>query len=187
MPGSHVNNTNIIQQEDNDGNDKIETADHNNNEDADKIRENSIHDEELLDFTGNNTNLPLEENFEVEENNNASTDSSVEIEVDTNVTRKQKRIKKTLFGFLSSDSSESSEEEHSGDAGEDLKRIIDCFSAHKNVSEEPHGTACGNAAKDDWKQRSTKTTQATLNSVRVKEEPTLPKDVLVPNTEALKN
>eukprot|EP00957_Ditylum_brightwellii_P144192 10986713-Ditylum_brightwellii.AAC.1 len=99
----------------------------------------------VVDSAENNTDLSLDENFEVE------TDSSVENEVDTNVTRKQKIDKKTLFGLSSSDSSESSEEEHGSDAGKDLQRIIDCFSAHKNVSEEPHCVACGNAAGSGWK------------------------------------
>eukprot|EP00957_Ditylum_brightwellii_P177107 13491950-Ditylum_brightwellii.AAC.2 len=48
----------------------------------------------------------------------------------------------------------------------------------KIVSEEPHGVTCGNAAagireeplvcSNDWKQRSTQATQATLKSVRIK-------------------
>eukprot|EP00957_Ditylum_brightwellii_P204012 15337212-Ditylum_brightwellii.AAC.1 len=172
------NNTDITQQEVNDGNDNTEIADHNNNKDADEISENSILDEELPDSTGNTIDLSLDENFEVE------TDRSDENEDQTNVARKHRIDKKTLFDLSSSSSSSKSlEEEHDGDAGKDLQRIIDCFPAQMNISEETHGDACVNAARCDWKQRSTKATQATLNSVRVKGEPTIPKDVLVPNTE----
>eukprot|EP00957_Ditylum_brightwellii_P210057 15364523-Ditylum_brightwellii.AAC.1 len=168
--GSPVNNTDITQQEENDGNDKTETADNNNDEDAYVISGNNS--------TGNNTDLPLDENFEV------NTDRSVENKVETNVARKHRIDKKTLFGLSSSSSSsESSEEEHVVDAGEELQRIIDCFPVQKNISEKPHGIDCVNAAVGDWKQRSTEATQATLNSVRVKEEPTVPKDALVQNTE----
>eukprot|EP00957_Ditylum_brightwellii_P045356 3438187-Ditylum_brightwellii.AAC.1 len=46
-PGSPVNNTDITKQKDNDVNDNTETADHNNDEDAYEISENSIHDEKL--------------------------------------------------------------------------------------------------------------------------------------------
>eukprot|EP00957_Ditylum_brightwellii_P029950 2266979-Ditylum_brightwellii.AAC.1 len=46
-PGSPVINTDITQQEDNDGNDNTEIADNNNSEDANEINGNSIHDEEL--------------------------------------------------------------------------------------------------------------------------------------------
>eukprot|EP00957_Ditylum_brightwellii_P209443 15361792-Ditylum_brightwellii.AAC.1 len=132
---------------------------------------------QMRDSTGNNIDLSLYESFEVE------TDSSVENKVDTNVARKQKNDKKTLFGLSSSNSSESSEETHGGDVGKDLQRIINCFPAHKKVSEEPHVVACVNAAGDDCKQRSTEVTQATLKSVRVKEDTPIYKDVLVPNTE----
>eukprot|EP00957_Ditylum_brightwellii_P086248 6563362-Ditylum_brightwellii.AAC.1 len=49
---------------------------------------------------------------------------------------------------------------------------------------EPNGVDCANTAVvGDWKRRSTKATQATINSVSVKEEPTIPKDVFVSNTE----
>eukprot|EP00957_Ditylum_brightwellii_P152146 11584239-Ditylum_brightwellii.AAC.1 len=53
----------------------------------------------------------------------------------------------------------------------------------KIVSEEPHGVACVDSAGGDWEQISTEATQATLNSVMVKEKQTIPTDVFVPNTE----
>eukprot|EP00957_Ditylum_brightwellii_P177106 13491950-Ditylum_brightwellii.AAC.1 len=61
----------------------------------------------VVDSTWNNTDLPLEETSEVEKSNNASTDSSVESEVNTNVPGAQAINKKPLFGLNSSGSSES--------------------------------------------------------------------------------
>eukprot|EP00957_Ditylum_brightwellii_P118324 9024543-Ditylum_brightwellii.AAC.1 len=63
-------------------------------------------------------------------------------------------------------SSKSSEEQQVDNPGEELQQIIDSFLAQKNVAEEPHGVDCVNAAVGDWKQRSTKATQATINSIR---------------------
>eukprot|EP00957_Ditylum_brightwellii_P149848 11412113-Ditylum_brightwellii.AAC.1 len=61
------------------------------------------------------TGLPSDDNLEVE------TYGSVENKVETNVASKQRINKKTLFGLsLSSSSSESSEEQHIGNAGEEL-------------------------------------------------------------------
>eukprot|EP00957_Ditylum_brightwellii_P131809 10051611-Ditylum_brightwellii.AAC.1 len=105
---------------------------------------------QVRDSTWNNTDLTLEETVEIEESSNASTDNSVENDVDTNVARMHRIDKKTLFCLLSSDSgSESSEEDGGGDAGDNLKRIIASFLVHKNVSEEPYGVACVNAAGGD--------------------------------------
>eukprot|EP00957_Ditylum_brightwellii_P112201 8554346-Ditylum_brightwellii.AAC.1 len=90
------------------------------------------------------------------------TGISVGNKVETNVARKEIINKRNLFNISSSfSSSKSSEEEQ------------------KNVTEEPNVVDCANTAVVcDWKQRSTKATQATINCVSVKEEPTIPKDVL---------
>eukprot|EP00957_Ditylum_brightwellii_P154623 11768158-Ditylum_brightwellii.AAC.1 len=84
----------------------------------------------------------------------------------------------------SSSSSKSSEEDQVDNPGKELQQMIDTFLAQENVTEEPNGVDCANTASvGDWKQRSTQATEATTNSIRVKEEPTIPKNVFVSNTE----
>eukprot|EP00957_Ditylum_brightwellii_P031855 2415430-Ditylum_brightwellii.AAC.1 len=184
-----------VDEQDN-GNDNTSTPNHNNVTDAYKTtNDHSFHDQELPDSTGNNTVLTPEELQEVEENENASNHNSVDEKVNANVPVTQKDPKDKLFGLSSScDSSKNSEAVDggkSGDSPEDPPSndyVNTCGDAH----EEPHGVAHGHAGggiheephgdavvpNKDWKQRST---QVTMNSVRVKEESIIPQNITVPN------
>eukprot|EP00957_Ditylum_brightwellii_P159157 12113169-Ditylum_brightwellii.AAC.1 len=186
-------NHNSVDEQDN-GHDNRRTSDYNNGEDTnDTSNDCSFHDQELTGFTGNNTVLTPEELPEAEENKNVSKHRIIDNKVNANVPVMQEDTKDILFvSSSSSDSGESSEKVNGGKSGDSPKDppSVDSVNAHGDgvahshagggICEKPHGDAVG--PNEDWKQRST---QATMKSVRVKEESLVLQSITVPDREGM--